>query len=257
MKVSIVTPSFNSGAFIEKCILNVKKQNYSDIELIVIDGGSKDNTLDILKKYAEKDKIIWISEKDKGIADAMDKGFRMAKGDIFAWLDADNYYSDGIVQEVVDIFKNNPTVDVVYGNIDVIDQNGKLIRTYNPPKVLSFKQALIKTTGAIPPQPAVFFRRGIFDRVGGFDVNFKVAGDYEFWVKVLKTNPNIYYYNKIFGYYYSDGTTASQSIKGVIKGFKEMLFIGKKYGQTPYGRFVMFLKYFKGYIGSLRSYLKK
>ncbi len=257
MKVSIITPSYNSGTFLEKCILNVKNQNYQNIELIIVDGGSTDNTLNILKKFDEPGKVLWVSEKDKGIAHAMDKGFRMASGDIFAWLDADNYYSDGIVREVVSIFESNPDIEVVYGNIEVVDGNGKLIRVYNPPKVLTFKKALIETTGAIPPQPAVFFRRQIFERVGGFDTNFKVAGDVEFWIKVLQTNPKIYYLNKIFGYYYSDGTTASQSIKGVIKGYKEMLFIGKKYGQSTFGKVVMFFKYLKGYIGSLRSYLKK
>jgi glycosyltransferase involved in cell wall biosynthesis len=257
MKVSIITPSFNSAAFIKRCILSVQNQQYQDLEHIIVDGCSKDKTMDVVREFGTLKGLLAISEKDKGIADAMNKGFKLATGDVFAWLDADNYYSPGIIQEVVDIFNSNQAIEIVYGNINVVNDKDESMHSYKPPNVLSFKGALVKTTGAIPPQPAVFFKRSIFEKAGGFDISYKVAGDYDFWLKVLKVNPSIHYYDRVFGSYYSAGNTASQSIGGVIKGFKEMSLIGKKNGQPLFGRIVMFLKYFKGYIGSLRCYLKK
>lgn len=247
--VSIITPAFNSADVIEKCILSVKNQTYNNIEHIIIDGGSNDNTKEILEKYSKEYNLKWVSEKDNGIADAMNKGFKMASGDIFAWIDADNYYDLNIVDEVVKIFNDN--IDVVYGNIKIINDVKKTEYIYRPPKNVSFNKALVYSTGSIPAQPAVFFKKEIFDEINGFDPSYKVAGDYDFWLKVLATKPSIFYYDKIFGSYIKGDLAASQSIKGIVKGYKEMLLICKKNNQPVWGKILMFLKYAKGFFSFL------
>lgn len=250
MKVSIVTPAYNCTHFIEKCILSVKNQTYKNIEHIIINDGSKDNTLDVIKKYDKQYNLRWLDQENKGIAFSMTRGFKEANGDIFAWIDADNYYNLDIVNEVVKIFENNPALDIVYGNVDVIDEVKKRSHTYYPPKDISFEKALIYSTGAIPVQPAVFFKKEIFKKIGGFDSKYRIAGDYDFWLKVLKEKPNIFYFNKSFGSYLKDERGISQSVSGIVRGYKEMIDVCKKYKQPMHGKMMMFIKYFKGYVGS-------
>src|SRR4030042_1306962 len=115
--VPIVPPSLNKGRFIEETILSIKNQTYPRIEHIVIDGGSTDETLDILKKYSNS--LIWISEPDKGQSDAINKGWRMAKGDILGWLNADDTYMPWAVETAVRFFAENPDVGMVYGRCNI------------------------------------------------------------------------------------------------------------------------------------------
>lgn len=252
--VSIITPAFNSEATLEKCILSVKNQTYKNIEHVVIDGASSDHTVEVIKKFEKEYNIKWISEKDKGITDAMNKGFNIASGEIFAWIDADNDYSLNIVEEVVAIFEKDPTIDIVYGNIDFVDESKQTHTTYCPPKDISFEKALIHTTGAIPLQPAVFFKNSIFKKAGGFDLSYKLAGDYDFWLRVLEKKPHIYYYDKIFGNYLKDEKGLSQSAKGIIRGYKEVVAITGRYNQPLHGKVILFIKYAKGYISAFVRY---
>jgi glycosyltransferase involved in cell wall biosynthesis len=251
MKVSIITPTYNSAQYIEECILSVKNQNYKEIEHIVTDGKSTDGTVNILKRYENTYAIKYKTEKDAGIADGMNKGFRMASGDIFAWLDADNYYNENVIGGVVETFQNNPDVDIVYGNIDFVDTAHKKIGTHKPPSDITFKKALVRTTGAIPLQPAVFFKKEIYLKTGGFDTKYKVAGDYEFWLNVLKENPRLLYIDKTFGSYTIVTDASSQSFKGIINGFKEVRDTAKKYHQPFYGKILLYIKYSRGFLGKL------
>ncbi len=247
MKLSIITPAYNSAAFIEKCLMSVAQQDYLDIEHVVMDSASKDTTVDILKKYDSKYNLKWVSEKDRGIADAMNKGFAKATGEIYAWVDADNYYYEGIASYVMDIFKKNESIDIVYGNIAIgVDEDHK--RIYRPPNNIDFAKSLIQTTGAIPAQPGVFFRKSLYEKTGGFDISYRVAGDYEFWVHALSTNPKLLYVDKTFGFYKLELGAASQSFKGVYRGYKEMATIGKKYGQPLRGKIALAIKYARGFI---------
>jgi len=190
--ISIITPTFNSVDKLETCILSIKNQTYKNIEHIIIDGGSSDSTIDLIRKYEKEYNIKWLSEKDNGVADAMNKGFEMASGEFFGWIDADNYYNPDIIESIIKNFETTPSINIIYGNVDIVDVDKK-VSSYSPPEHISFEKALIYTTGAIPVQPAVFFKREVFEKAKGFDSKYKIAGDFDFWLKVLKKEKNIYY----------------------------------------------------------------
>lgn len=253
--ISIITPVFNSENTIESCIQSIKKQNNQNIEHIIVDGLSSDNTVEIIKKYERTYNMVWKSEKDTGIADAMNKGFKLATGDFVAWIDADNYYDDKVYEYVFNKIESDPEIDIICGYVDVID--GDIIKTFKPNFPFTYKKSLLKNTGGIPVQPGVFFKKELFHKVNGFNTKYKVAGDYDFWVKVLKTNPKIEYSDTVFGYYKKEELGASQSIKGIIKGLKEMIIIGKENNQTLVGKILLIIKYTKGLLSIYKKKIFK
>jgi glycosyltransferase involved in cell wall biosynthesis len=181
--VSIVTPSYNQGEFIEDTLLSVKNQDYPDIEHVVVDGGSTDDTNEILKKWEDKYNLRWLSEPDEGQCDAVNKGFKLAKGEIIGWLNSDDVYFDTkVISHVVGKFEELKHVDVIYGNLAVIDKNGsilKLVRTFN----WDYKRLLrINFIG----QPATFFRRRVVLE-NQLDKNLHLSMDYEFWLRLGKS----------------------------------------------------------------------
>ena len=177
--VSIVTPSYNKGAFIEETIMSVRKQGYPRIEHIVVDGGSTDTTLEILRKHA--DGLIWISEPDKGQSDAINKGWRMTKGEILAYLNADDTYTPWAVDTAVKFLAEHPDVDMVYGECNIINEQGKVIGQY--PAAEYDLDKMVHGNNMIP-QPTVFFRRYVLDDVGYLDNNLNLAMDYDFWIRI-------------------------------------------------------------------------
>lgn len=178
--VSIITPSFNQGRFIEENILSVKLQDYPNIEHIVIDGGSTDETVEILKKYEGTYNLRWISEPDEGHADAVNKGFAMARGEIIGWLNSDDVYFDrSTISAVVDAFQKHPEADIVYGDVAYIWEDGTILRIQCVPK---FRYTRL-LRGCFLEQPAVFFRRHVVETYK-LDKNLKVAIDYEYWLRI-------------------------------------------------------------------------
>jgi len=183
-KISIIIPSYNMAEFIEETIQSIVGQNYSNFECIVMDGGSSDGTIDILRKY--ENEIMWVSEKDRGQSDAINKGLKRASGDILAYINADDAYEGGCFQEVADYFDKNPLTKWVYGKCRIINRNGVEIRkpitwyrnfwlrrySYNRLLVLDFIA-----------QPAVFWRRELTDEIGFFDVDKQLSMDYDYWLK--------------------------------------------------------------------------
>jgi len=180
LKISIITPSYNQGIFIKETIESVLKQDITDFEYIVIDGGSSDETLDILRSY--KDKIKWVSETDRGQTDAVNKGIKMSSGEIIGWLNSDDIYYEGTLRKILGIFHKNPEVNILYGQADHIDHNGNYIEDYcteewNYEKLKDFCYIC---------QPAVFFRKNMVDKYGYFDMELKYCMDYEYWLRAGK-----------------------------------------------------------------------
>jgi glycosyltransferase involved in cell wall biosynthesis len=177
-RISIVTPSYNRAALIEETIRSVLSQNYPNLEYVVIDGGSQDNTVDILRKYVAGI-AFWASEPDEGQADAINKGFRRTTGDILAWINSDDQYADGALQAVARAFLQDPTIDVLYGACDLIDERGAYLCTYRTP---SFNHVLELGSNRLL-QPATFFRRRVFESIGGLNPTLHYSFDYDFWLR--------------------------------------------------------------------------
>ena len=178
--VSIVTPSYNQGRYIEETIQSILNQDYPNLEYIVVDGGSSDNTVEILKKY--EGHLTWISEKDRGQADAINKGFHMAKGEIVAWLNSDDTYLPGAVQPSVRYLEAHPEVGMLYGEGYHIDEDGEFIeRYYTEP----FDYQRLSEICFIC-QPTVFLRTEVIRTVGPLDITLDYCMDYEYWMRIAK-----------------------------------------------------------------------
>lgn len=183
MRISIVTPSLNQGKFIKEAISSVLDQDYPNVEHIIVDGGSEDETLNILREYSSKtERIKWISEPDKGQSDAINKGFRMATGDIIGWLNADDRYLPGCFQTVVQTFADNPDVDIVYGDYRFIDESGNVFKVR---KEIDFDPFILKYLHVLYiPSTATFFRRKIIDEGNFLRLDLQYAMDYEYFLRL-------------------------------------------------------------------------
>jgi glycosyltransferase involved in cell wall biosynthesis len=175
--VSIVTPSYNQGQFIEDTILSVLGQGYPRIEYWVIDGGSTDSTLEVLKKY--QGKIHWISEPDQGQADAINKGWARCQGDLFTWINSDDYYVEGAIQTIVDEFRKSPDTGLVYGDLDIVCETKEYLQKaiIEP---FSFERFLF---GNILGQPNVFIAAWVLKKAGMLNAKYRYALDYDLWMR--------------------------------------------------------------------------
>lgn len=179
MKISIVTASFNQGPFIQEAIESVRAQNTGDVEHIIQDNCSTDSTQEVLKKYPH---LRVIREADKGQSDALNRGFKMACGDIIGWLNADDKYLPGCFGAVIDFFEKNPHCDILYGDYRLIDQEGKVLKLR---KEISFDLFMLKYLHVLCiPSTATFFRRKIFDEGNFLDTRYHLAMDYEFFLRL-------------------------------------------------------------------------
>lgn len=183
-KISLITVSFNSGATIEATIKSVAIQNYSDIEYIVIDGLSSDNTLDIVNNYSDVISKV-ISEKDNGIYDAMNKGIARSSGDIIGLINSDDILADELVlQRVSKVFSDNPEINACYGDLCYVksDDLTKVVRYWrsNP-----YQHGLFKK-GWVPPHPTLYVRSEIYKKYGGFDISYLIAADFELMLRLFE-----------------------------------------------------------------------
>ena len=186
MKISIITPTYNSSATIQDTINSVLSQSFLDFEHIIVDGGSKDNTVDIIKESEPlyNGKLKWVSEPDKGIYDAMNKGIKMASGDIVGILNSDDFFSSPEVLSKIN--ENILGLDAIYGDIHYVnpDDLSKPVRYYSS---AGFNVKKMKM-GFMPAHPSFYCRKEVFDKVGLFDTEFKVAADFEFLLRALYVN---------------------------------------------------------------------
>lgn len=180
--VSVVTPSFNQGRYLEKTLLSVLGQDYPRVEYIVIDGASSDDSVDVIKRYAHR-LAYWVSEKDMGQTDALNKGFAQAKGQILAWLNSDDLYAPGAISAAVAYLQANPQVGMVYGDLDFIDENDRVIGRFNAAQtdLVRLRRGYVHV-----PQPATFFRAELWRQVGPLDPTFYFAMDYDLWVRLAR-----------------------------------------------------------------------
>ena len=183
MKISIITVCYNSDSTIEKTILSLAEQTYKNIEYIIVDGNSNDKTLEIIKKY---DKVVtkWISETDKGLYDAMNKGVFMATGDVIGVLNSDDTFSSDKVIEEIARFHIENDIEASVGNIIQHNKKGKVVRLYsskywNPEKL---------KIGFMPPHPSVFFKKNLFKKFGVYELSFKIGADYELITRFFLKN---------------------------------------------------------------------
>ncbi|MFQ3192555.1 MAG: glycosyltransferase involved in cell wall biosynthesis [Paraglaciecola sp.] len=183
MKVSIITVSYNSASTIKDTIESVIAQTYENIEYIVVDGNSRDDTMDIVNSYSKViDNVV--SEPDKGIYDAMNKGVQLATGDIVGILNSDDFYeTTTVIEDIVEHFNNNKSADVVFGDVVFVEHKNlkKVVRYYSSKKFKPFKLRF----GWMPPHPATFIRKSVYNKYGLYKLGYKISSDYEMFVRLL------------------------------------------------------------------------
>lgn len=222
---SIITPSFNQGKYIKETINSVLSQEVSDIEYLIFDAGSNDETILILQSFG--DSIHWVSEPDKGQADAVNKGLRVARGKIIGWINSDDIYYSGTFKTVLDTFINHPEINILYGMADHIDDSGNVIEPYYNEE---WDYERLKDVCFIC-QPAVFFRKTIVDRFGILDEKLRYCMDYEYWLRIGKKEPFYFLKQKLAGSrLYMDTKTLGSAVavhEEILKMFKI------KFGKIP------------------------
>lgn len=178
--VSIVTPSYNQAQFLEQTILSVLNQDYPHLEYIIIDGGSTDGSVDIVRKY--KDRLAyWVSESDMGQPDAINKGWRMSHGEILAYLNSDDTYEPGTVKAAVEIFQEHPEVYLVFGDENIIDERGQILERRH---TTDFDLRTFIGDSCFIPQPTTFFRRVALTEVGMLNTRLHYAFDYDLFIRI-------------------------------------------------------------------------
>ncbi|MCC6499617.1 MAG: glycosyltransferase [Anaerolineales bacterium] len=188
MLISIITPSFNQARYLEQTIQSVLEQDYPSIEYIVVDGASTDGSVEIIKKYERRGGVPppnitwWLSEKDSGQAEAINKGLARAKGEIVAWLNSDDYYLPSAVSSAMKVFEENSDVALVYGNMLAVDERGNAFNS------LTYKQLSLQDLLCfqIIGQPAVFFRREALEKAGMLDPTFHFLLDHQLWIRIAQ-----------------------------------------------------------------------
>ena len=186
-RFSIVTPSYNQAAFLDRTIRSVVSQSHRPYEYYVIDGASNDGSRDVIRAH-EASLSGWVSEKDRGQGDAINKGFARASGDIFAWINSDDFYLRGAFARVAAVFKARPDVDFIYGDVLSVDRDGALMNVmrfapYGWRELASFQ---------IISQPAVFFRRSLWEKRGGMDLSYHFLLDHHLWLR-MTADSKIFY----------------------------------------------------------------
>lgn len=216
MLVSIITCSYNSEKTIRQTIQSVNSQTHPQIEHIFIDGNSTDETINLIHKESKIKRYV-LSEKDDGIYNAMNKGIKFASGDIITILNSDDFLSNAnIITEVVNRFKNDKSIELLYGNIDIVDDSMKTIRKW---KSSFFKKGSFKK-GWHPPHPGMFLKSDIY-KAFHFNEDFKVAADFELMLRLFEVeNIKTYYLNKCVVKMRTGGE--SMSLRGMINGFIEI-----------------------------------
>jgi glycosyltransferase involved in cell wall biosynthesis len=229
--VTIITPTLNQGRFIEETIVSIREQDYPNIEHIVFDAGSTDNTLEILKKY--EDGLTWFQAPDKGQSDAINKGFRMAKGEFVTWLNSDDTLLEGAITKAVNVLVENPDIKMVYGKGYLIDEDSNITGEC-PTEPYDIKR-LAKYNYIY--QPSALFRADIFETIGMLNEDLKYSMDLDLWIRIAQ-NFKIKYYPEFLSTYrlHPESKTMGQAMdfhKEEMETFKR--YFGKAPSNWVYG----------------------
>ncbi|MCL1946983.1 MAG: glycosyltransferase [Chitinivibrionia bacterium] len=232
-KISIITPCFNSDKYLEETILSVLGQNYPNLEYIIIDGGSTDKTVEIIKKYQDK-LTFWISEKDNGMYEAIQKGFNRSTGEIMAWINSDDMYHKNSFYTVAEIFQNFQEIKWLLGAVTLWDEYGRCIGVDKSKKFtrLDFLTRNFKWL----QQESCFFRRELWEKAGGYvDASLRYAGDFELWLRFFR-HEKLFVTDALVGGFRMR-TSGQLSVDGVEKYWAELKKCVKK---EPVGVFERF-----------------
>jgi len=240
-KISIITPSYNQGQFIKETIDSVLSQNYPNLEYIVMDGGSTDDTISILKSYGGK--IKWISKKDKGQTDAINKGLELATGDILAYLNSDDVMLSNTLNKIAKFFKENKNAAWVTGSYQIVDENSKIINSFAVKSKTLLRKIPNKSTLLVANyiiQPSTFWRRSLVDEIGFFNESLHYCMDFDYWLRVIEK----------FKLYTLPDKLSSFRIHGNSKGgvlykkqFEEEHRLVKEYTNNVLLKFIHFIHY--------------
>lgn len=189
-RISVITPSFNQGKFIKQTIDSVLNQNYPNLEYIIMDGGSTDETIEILKSYGSK--IQWISKPDKGQSDALNKGLKQSTGDVVAYLNSDDVYLPNTLLRVGTYFSEHPNVLWLTGDYQIINESGKIIQSF-----VTWYKSILRTLSSpdllcvvnFINQPSTFWRKPLLNELGYFDQSLHFCMDYDFWLRIIHKHP--------------------------------------------------------------------
>ena len=230
--VSIITPSFNQARFLEETMLSVLNQDYPNLEYLVVDGGSQDGSLEIIQKYAHR-LAWWVSEKDRGQTDAINKGFGRAKGEILAWLNSDDTYQPGAIAQAVAYLQAHPEAGMVYGDANLIDQHDNVIGKF-PARQTDYKR--LRQGFVHIPQQAAFFRASLWRQVGPLDPSFYFAMDYDLWVRLARLAPLHYQPQYWANFRLHD---SGKSVVSDDRCWPEMLRVHYRDGGSPFSRLAL------------------
>jgi glycosyltransferase involved in cell wall biosynthesis len=234
--VTVVTPSFNQAPFIERTILSVLEQDYPNLEYIIIDGGSTDGSVEIIKRY-ENHLGSWVSESDLGQTDAINKGFARAQGQILAWINSDDTYNPGAVREAVQFLMEHPDVGLVYSDAHFINIQEKVIGKF--PAAQTDRTRLLQGYVHVPQQ-TTFFRANLWKKIGPLDPSFFFAMDYDLWVRLSSLAPLVYIPGRVWANFRLHGD--AKTIASDDRCWPEMLQVHRREGGTWWS--VIQMKYY-------------
>jgi len=234
LAVSVITPSFNQAAYLEQTMLSVLEQDYPQIEYVVVDGGSSDGSLEIIKRHADR-LAWWVSEPDEGQTDAINKGFAQATGEIMAYLNSDDLYQPGAVSQAVEYLAAHPEVGMVYGDADFIDSNGKVTGRFHAAQT-DYKR--LRRGYVHIPQQAAFFRADLWKQVGPLDPSFQFAMDYDLWVRISALSPIRYVRRPWAAFRLHDQAKTRAAIELC---WPEMILVHRRLGGTNFS--MIYVKY--------------
>ena len=227
---AIVTPSYNTGDHIGAAVRSVLEQDYPQLDYVVMDGGSTDKTVDVLRSFGPS--LRWVSERDRGQSDAINRGFGRARGDVLGWLNSDDTYAPGAVRAAAEFLAAHPDVAMVYGDADFIDAAGNPIARCAHVEPRFSRRRLLHYSDFIV-QPATFFRRAAFEAVGGLDPSLNWAMDYDLWLKFAAAGFKVAYLPRVLANYRWLGD--SKSAAGGWGRLKEIDLVARRHGarRTP------------------------